>query len=112
MLPIVGRRASDELRHRRKTYRMNQHGFARDSRFAWTERGERRCVLLLEDSEATRALYPFAFRLTVTYTLDAERPRRGAEDRQRRRGDCRCRSVAIRLSIGRFKPEYRKRAMR
>jgi galactose mutarotase-like enzyme len=71
LFPIVGRLANDELRHRGKTYRMTQHGFARDSRFAWAERGESRCVLVLEDSETTRALYPFAFRLIVTYTLDA-----------------------------------------
>ncbi|PIT01906.1 aldose epimerase [Bradyrhizobium nitroreducens] len=70
LFPIVGRLASDELRHRGKTYRMTQHGFARDSRFAWTERGERRCTLVLEDNEATRARYPFAFRLTAIYALD------------------------------------------
>lgn len=70
LFPIVGRLAGDELRHRGKTYRMTQHGFARDSRFAWAERGESRCTLVLEDSETTRALYPFAFRLTATYTLD------------------------------------------
>ncbi|MDH2343453.1 aldose 1-epimerase family protein [Bradyrhizobium sp. SSUT18] len=70
LFPIVGRLANDELRHRGRTYRMTQHGFARDSRFAWAERGESRCVLVLEDSETTRALYPFAFRLVVTYTLD------------------------------------------
>jgi len=70
LFPIVGRLANDELRHRGKTYRMTQHGFARDSRFAWAERGESRCVLVLEDSETTRALYPFAFRLTAIYTLD------------------------------------------
>ncbi|QIP05473.1 aldose 1-epimerase family protein [Bradyrhizobium symbiodeficiens] len=71
LFPIVGRLAGDELRHRGKTYRMTQHGFARDSRFAWAERGESRCALLLEDSEATRALYPFAFRLTAIFALDA-----------------------------------------
>ena len=70
LFPIVGRLANDELRHRGRSYRMTQHGFARDSRFAWVERGESRCVLMLEDSETTRALYPFAFRLTATYTLD------------------------------------------
>ncbi|MCP3374134.1 aldose 1-epimerase family protein [Bradyrhizobium cajani] len=70
LFPIVGRLANDELRHRGKTYRMTQHGFARDSRFAWAERGESRCTLVLEDGEATRALYPFAFRLTATYTID------------------------------------------
>jgi galactose mutarotase-like enzyme len=70
LFPIVGRLANDEMRHRGKTYRMTQHGFARDSRFAWVERGENRCTLALEDSETTRALYPFAFRLTATYAID------------------------------------------
>ncbi|WP_063692215.1 aldose 1-epimerase family protein [Bradyrhizobium stylosanthis] len=70
LFPIVGRLANDELRHRGKTYRMTQHGFARDSRFRWAERGESRCVLVLEDNETTRALYPFAFRLTAVYTID------------------------------------------
>lgn len=70
LFPIVGRLANDELRHRGKTYRMTQHGFARDSRFAWGARDESRCTLVLENSEATRALYPFAFRLTAAYALD------------------------------------------
>ncbi|MDA9431909.1 aldose 1-epimerase family protein [Bradyrhizobium sp. CCBAU 51627] len=70
LFPIVGRLANDELRHRGKTYRMTQHGFARDSRFVWTERGGSRCSLVLEDSDMTRALYPFAFRLRATYALD------------------------------------------
>lgn len=70
LFPIVGRLANDELRHRGKSYRMTQHGFARDSRFAWAERGENRCTLVLEDSEATRALYPFAFRLSAAYAID------------------------------------------
>ncbi|TWA94327.1 aldose 1-epimerase family protein [Bradyrhizobium stylosanthis] len=70
LFPIVGRLANDELRHRGRTYRMTQHGFARDSRFRWAERGESRCVLVLEDNATTRALYPFAFRLTAVYTID------------------------------------------
>ncbi|WBL80358.1 aldose 1-epimerase family protein [Bradyrhizobium xenonodulans] len=70
LFPIVGRLANDELRHRGKTCRMTQHGFARDSRFAWGTREESRCTLVLDDSETTRALYPFAFRLTAGYALD------------------------------------------
>jgi galactose mutarotase-like enzyme len=70
LFPIVGRLKNDELRHRGKTYRMTQHGFARDRRFAWTERSASRCSLLLEDDPATRALYPFAFRLVAAYALD------------------------------------------
>ncbi len=70
LFPIVGRLAHDEMRHLGKTYRMTQHGFARDSRFIWVARSESRCSLMFEDSEATRANYPFAFRLTATYALD------------------------------------------
>ncbi|MDA9468337.1 aldose 1-epimerase family protein [Bradyrhizobium sp. CCBAU 53415] len=70
LFPIVGRLADDELRHRGKTYRMTQHGFARDSRFVWAERDASRCTLVLHDSEATRALYPFAFRLAAAYEID------------------------------------------
>lgn len=70
LFPIVGRLANDELRHRGKAYRMTQHGFARDRRFVWAERGESRCALVLVDDEATRALYPFAFRLTAAYAID------------------------------------------
>ena len=70
LFPIVGRLANDEMRHLGKTYRMTQHGFARDSQFIWVARSESRCSLVLEDNEATRAIYPFAFRLTATYALD------------------------------------------
>jgi len=70
LFPIVGRLVNDELRHRGRTCRMTQHGFARDSRFAWVERGDNSCTLVLDDSAATRALYPFAFRLVVSYMLD------------------------------------------
>jgi galactose mutarotase-like enzyme len=70
LFPIVGRLKNDELKHRGKTYRMTQHGFARDRRFAWLERSASRCSLVLEDDAATRALYPFPFRLVAAYALD------------------------------------------
>jgi len=72
LFPIVGRLKNDEMHHRGRTYRMTQHGFARDMRFAWLERSATRCVLVLSDNDATREKYPFAFRLVVTYSLDAE----------------------------------------
>ena len=69
LFPIVGRLKNDELRHRAKIYPMTQHGFARDLRFDWTERGPTSCTLILTDGAATRSRYPFAFRLAVTYTV-------------------------------------------
>jgi galactose mutarotase-like enzyme len=70
LFPIVGRLNNDELRHGGKTYRMTQHGFARDLRFDWLEQSETRCALVLTDSAATRESYPFAFRLVAAYSLD------------------------------------------
>jgi galactose mutarotase-like enzyme len=69
LFPIVGKLKNDELRHRGKTYPMTQHGVARDHRFEWTMRGPDRCALMLTDNAATRARYPFAFRLAVAYAL-------------------------------------------
>jgi galactose mutarotase-like enzyme len=70
LFPIVGKLKNDTLRHDGETYPMTQHGFARDRRFEWLEQGSRSCKLALSDDAETRARYPFAFRLEVTYTVD------------------------------------------
>lgn len=72
LFPIVGRLKDDMLHHQGRTYPMTQHGFARDLRFSWGERSKQSCTLLLSDSETTRARYPFAFRLAITYSIAAE----------------------------------------
>jgi galactose mutarotase-like enzyme len=69
LFPIVGKLKGDQLRHRGKSYPMTQHGFARDSRFEWVERGPDSCRLVLADNTETRSRYPFVFRFTVTYAL-------------------------------------------
>ncbi len=102
LFPIVGRLANDELRHRGQSYKLTQHGFARDLRFQWLERTARSCTLRLTDSEATRPRYPFAFRLDITYAID-EAPSRhdGWHCQHRRRRRCRPRSARIPPSTGR-----------
>ena len=70
LFPIVGRLRNDELRHRGRLYPMTQHGFARDRRFGWRQREPHSCRLELADDAATRARYPFAFRLAVAYALE------------------------------------------
>jgi len=69
LFPIVGRLEGDQLRHRRQSYPMTQHGFARDRRFAWAEQGPMSCTLVLTDDVETRTHYPFAFRLAIGYDL-------------------------------------------
>ncbi|CCD99600.1 aldose 1-epimerase family protein [Bradyrhizobium sp. STM 3809] len=72
LFPIVGRLTDDRLQHRGRSYPMTQHGFARDIRFTWLERSAEACVLQLTDDETTRARYPFAFRLLVSYRTTAD----------------------------------------
>lgn len=70
LFPIVGRLKNDLLLHRGRAHRLTQHGFARDRRFAWLNRTATACRLVLHDDGQTRAAYPFAFRLEITYALD------------------------------------------
>ena len=67
LFPIVGRLAGDTLRHAGKAYPMTQHGFARDLRFAWLARDSAGCRLRLTDDAGTRAVFPFAFALELSY---------------------------------------------
>lgn len=69
LFPIVGRLAGDTLRHRGKSYRITQHGFARDRRFAFAEQTPTSCRLVLTDDARTREQYPFAFRFEITYAV-------------------------------------------
>ena len=69
LFPIVGELAGHTLVVDGRPYTMERHGFARKTVFEWVERREDGCVLAISDSEATRAQYPFPFRLEVAYSL-------------------------------------------
>lgn len=70
LFPIVGRLPDDRLTHRGISYRLTQHGFARDRRFAWAETTPTGCRLVLVDDAETRAMYPFPFRFEIAYAVD------------------------------------------
>lgn len=70
LFPIVGRLAGDTLHHAGRDYHMTQHGFARDSRFVFTERSETRAVLRLENDDASEAQFPFSFRFEQAHTVE------------------------------------------
>jgi galactose mutarotase-like enzyme len=69
LFPVVGGLKANRLRDQGAVYPMPKHGFARDLAFAWEATSEVTCSLVLEDSPATRAAYPWPFRLRVGYTL-------------------------------------------
>jgi galactose mutarotase-like enzyme len=70
LFPIVGRAAGDRIRVNGADYPIAQHGLARIARFDAIEAETTRCLMRLQDSESTRAVYPFRFRLDVAYELD------------------------------------------
>lgn len=69
LFPIIGALRGDTFRHEGREYTLPRHGFARRSRFAIIARSEDAVSFALEDSEATRAVYPFAFRLEMAFRL-------------------------------------------
>jgi len=73
LFPIVGGLAGDAFRHGGRTYGLPRHGFARRSTFSVVERDTAHVTLRLEDDDATRAVWPFAFRLDVTHALAGPR---------------------------------------
>lgn len=67
LFPIVGRLNGDVLRLDGRYYPMKQHGFARRLDWEVLGAGKDGVTLVLRDSAATRAAYPFAFELAVLY---------------------------------------------
>jgi galactose mutarotase-like enzyme len=69
LFPIVGKAPDNRLTINGASYEINQHGFARRSEFALAEASATACRYELGASEATRAIYPFEFRLSLTHAL-------------------------------------------
>lgn len=70
LFPMVGRAPNDSVTVDGVRYQMGQHGFARRSNFALVVEESDRCVYRLEASEASRAMYPFDFRLDIEHAIE------------------------------------------
>jgi galactose mutarotase-like enzyme len=73
LFPIVGRLVDDTCRLGGRTFRLPQHGFARRRRFEPVAADSGSVTFRLEDDPETRAVYPFAFRLDMTYAVEDRR---------------------------------------
>ena len=69
LFPFVGRFTDGKYTVRGKEYHLPIHGFASVSDFEVLEMTDGGISFLLQDSESTLEVYPFRFRLQVTYTL-------------------------------------------
>jgi galactose mutarotase-like enzyme len=69
LFPIIGSLSGDAFVHEGQSYALPRHGFARRSLFTMARQSEDAVTFALEDSEATLAVYPFAFRLEMAFHL-------------------------------------------
>ena len=70
LFPIVGQIKNGETLINGKTYKMGQHGFARDMEFEELEKSERLHRYVLKSNEETLKKFPFDFELYITYTIN------------------------------------------
>lgn len=70
LFPICGRLTEGKYTYGGEEYKMEIHGFLRESELEVTEHTAERVSFRLTENEKTLAQYPFAFEATVTYSLD------------------------------------------
>lgn len=70
LFPIVGKLRGDRYLWRGVEYRLPQHGFARDSVFEIAASDATSATFVLVDDDQTRQVFPFPFRLAVSYRLE------------------------------------------
>ncbi|HTF81975.1 MAG TPA: aldose 1-epimerase family protein, partial [Cytophagales bacterium] len=70
LFPIVGKVFNDTYYHEGKSYKLTQHGFARDEAFDMLMSGSQQLTFLLTENATTLEKYPFPFNLYIGYTLD------------------------------------------
>jgi galactose mutarotase-like enzyme len=69
LFPIVGRARGGHISVGGQSYPIGIHGFAASSLFALTDRSDDTAHFQLVDNDATRAAFPFPFRLDIGYRL-------------------------------------------
>jgi len=69
LFPIVGRLKNDSYLFNGKKYQLPRHGFARNLEFSFDKKSDSQVILELNETEETKAMYPFTFKLLVAYTL-------------------------------------------
>lgn len=69
LFPTVGRLRDNKTIINDKEYLIPQHGFAKDMNFEIVEDTENKKVYLLESNEETLKMFPYEFKLYVTYTI-------------------------------------------
>lgn len=72
LFPIIGNLARNTYTYEGQEYQLSRHGFARNSMFEILEQQPNQVILVLNDNEGTRSIYPFPFHLKVIFRLEGE----------------------------------------
>jgi galactose mutarotase-like enzyme len=72
LFPIVGALPGGTYSHEGATYKLGNHGFAKELDFAIVERGASVLRYELASDEKSLALYPFRFRLGISYKVEGK----------------------------------------
>lgn len=73
LFPYTGPLIDGKYTYEGREYFCGQHGFTRDAEFTITEAGKQEAELVLQSDFSTLRVYPFAFTLTVRYTLEGHK---------------------------------------
>ena len=63
LFPIVGRLKNDSFTFNGNSYPLPRHGFARNMEFSFDKKSEHQVIFELNETEETKANYPFDFKL-------------------------------------------------
>ncbi len=69
LFPICGRLTEGKYTYKGETYEMNLHGFARKTVIPVTKQEDKKITFTLTSDENTLKIYPFDFKLEITYSL-------------------------------------------
>jgi galactose mutarotase-like enzyme len=72
LFPVVGGCVNNEIHVNGKAYRMERHGFARQSEFILLSATANQALFALPFSEQTLAVYPYQFNFQIEYTLQGK----------------------------------------
>lgn len=73
LFPYVGRLTGGQYTFLGETYGISNHGFARDVEFQMIEKEDQRIVFMIQETEETLKMWPFAFRFFIIYELEGNR---------------------------------------
>lgn len=70
LFPIVGRLIDDKYLLNGKEYTLPKHGFARKMKWSFESKSDNTLTLSLEETDETLKMYPYSFKLSVTFTIN------------------------------------------